>query len=267
MKIYYGSLMYFAYIGAVLLLTFALYRLLRNRSGFIKRSVVFLIAALNFLQHIFKGQIYPQYNGLSALYLSTAYNVCAFLILVSPFIIVLRASLLRQFIAYVGSFAGMIAMLVPYWFVGLPAFSWEVYRFYICHGLLFISSFLPGLLGIYEFKLKNCFKVAPVFLLALALILLNNAVLIKTGNYPGKNPDNVFYELGLMNPAWSMHPSESFSEIGKLLERLSIPFLCGKNSTGAYIPILWYAIPMYIGITVGACVVYAISKLLRSKKT
>ena len=170
-------------------------------------------------------------------------------------------SLLQQFISYVGSFAGMIAMLVPYWFIGLSAFDWDVYRFYICHGLLFVSSFLPGALGIYEFKFKNCFKIAPVFLFGLALILLNNAILIITGNYPGKNPSNLFYELSLINPAWSMHPSKSFSKIGNLLERFSLPFLCGRNSMGEYIPILWYAIPMYAVITIGACIVHLVSKL------
>lgn len=265
MKIYYGSLMYFAYIGASILLLGALYLLLRKRCVFIQKSAVFIVASLNFLQHIFKGRIYPQYNGSSEVYLSTAYNVCAFLILASPFVILFGSSLFRQFIAYVGSFAGIIAMLVPYWFVGLDAFSWEIYRFYICHGLLFISSFLPWILGFYEFKLKNCFKIAPVFFFALAVILVNNAILIKTGNFPGKDPTRVFEELSMNNPAWSMRPSESFSEIGNLLERLSIPFLCGKNKAGIYIPILWYAIPMYIAITLGTCLVYAFSKRFKSK--
>ncbi len=261
MLINYGSFMYCVYIGAPILLCIMMYLFLRDKSEFMKKSVVFILAVLNFMQHICKGRIYPQYNGSSDIYLSTAYNVCAFLILVSPLIILFGGTVLKHFIGYAGSFAGMIAMLVPYWFVGKSAFSWEVYRFYICHGLLFASSFLPCILGMYELKFKNCFKIAPLFFFALALILFNNAFLIKSGNFPGKDPSRVFEELSNNNPAWSMHPSESFAEIGNLIERLSIPFLCGKNSLGIYIPILWYAIPLYIAITLFACLIHILTKM------
>ena len=127
MLIDYGSFMYFAYLFVVILVCLILYFIARNESDCVKKVVVLFVALLNVAQHLFKGKIYPQYNGNVPLHLSTAYNVCAFLILVSPFIILFGNSLLKNFLTYVGSFAGMIAMVVPYWFIGKTAFSWEDY--------------------------------------------------------------------------------------------------------------------------------------------
>ena len=266
MLIDYGSFMYFAYLFVVILVCLILYFIARNESDCVKKVVVLFVALLNVAQHLFKGKIYPQYNGNVPLHLSTAYNVCAFLILVSPFIILFGNSLLKNFLTYVGSFAGMIAMVVPYWFIGKTAFSWEAYRFYICHGLLFISSILPGLLGLHELKFRHCWKIGLLFFLSLALILLNDGILIKTGNYPGTNPDDVFGGLTNLNPGWSMRPSPSMpwgEEIGALF---TPSFLLGNNPWNIYIPILWYAIPLYLGTTLLVYTVYGISRLFTKRK-
>lgn len=262
MLIEYGSFMYFAYILAVLFVCGILYALIKNRSNGVKKLVVFLISLLNFAQHIFKGKIYPQYQNGFSVHLSTAYNVCAFLILVSPFIILFGKSLAKNFITYVGSFAGMIAMVVPYWFIGKSAFGWEVYRFYICHGLLFVSSVLPALVGLHKPEWKHCWKIGLLFFVMLTVILINDGVLVALGYYPVSEPDDVYASLYAINPCWSMHPPANFAWVVKIFNTFTPSFLLGENPWGICIPILWYAIPMYFGITLLAHAACGLSKAL-----
>ena len=124
-----------------------LYLLFRKCSMRTKRAVVFTVALLNTLQHLFKMYIYPQYYGDTFLARGTAYNMCAFLILASPIVLLIGSQLWQNFFFYIGSIAGFISICVTYW---LKEPIEEQLRFVICHGLLFVSSFLPFLFGIYK---------------------------------------------------------------------------------------------------------------------
>ncbi len=266
MLINYGSFMYFAYLFIVIFVCSILYLIACKESTCVKKIVVLFVALLNVVQHLFKGKIYPHYNGSSAFYLSTAYNVCAFLILISPFIILFGNELLKNFLTFIGSFAGMIAMLVPYWYIGTSAFTWDVYRFYICHGLLFISSFLPWLLGLRTLKIRHCWKICLLFFGVLLLILLNDAILIKTGNYPDTNPDDLLGSLIKVNPGWSMGPSPSMAWIEEIVAIFSPSFFLGNNPWQIHLPILWYAIPLYLGGTALVYTLYGISKIFEKRR-
>ena len=266
MLINYGSIMYFAYILAAVGVCFLCYYLLINQPSWLKKTAVFLIALANFAQHIFKAQVYPQYHNDFSPHLSSAYNICAFIILVSPFVLLFGNQLLKNFITYVGSFAGMGAMLIPYWFIGKTAFGWDVYRFYICHGLLFVSSFLPALLGLHKLEWKHCWKIGLLFLVMLSIILVNDAVFIHLGLYPVKNTENLFASLSEVNPGWSMHPTAQFDWLVDIIALFTPSFFLGNNPWGVYIPILWYAIPLYLGITLLVCVMCKLSKVLRKSK-
>lgn len=257
MLINYGSFMYFTYISIAVGLCIGLYFILRNKSERVKRTVVVIIACLNLAQHILKPLIYPHYRGSFYGYLSSAYNVCAFLIIASPFIWLFGNELFKNFMSYVGSIAGMIAMLVPYWFIGQTAFQPEAYRFYLCHTLLFLSSILPALLRMHKLRWKHFWKIGLLFFVMLTIILLNDIIFIKMGQYPVSNPDDLYGSLCEINPCWSMMPppNANFDWLMKIIGFLSPPFLRGQNSAGLYVPILWYAIPMYIGITLATFVV------------
>lgn len=266
MLIKYGSFMYFAYLFVVIFVCALLYLISYKKPERIKKIVVLSVAVVNVLQHLFKGMIYPQYNGNASIHISTAYNICAFLILISPIIILFGNELLKNFLVYMGSFAGMTAMIVPYWFIGKTAFSWEVYRFYICHGLLFISSILPCLLGLHSLKLHHCWKIGLLFFIVLILILLNDVILIKTDNYPGTNSNDIFGSLVKVNPGWSMGPSSNMQWVENIIKIFSPSFFCGNNPWNIYIPILWYAIPLYLGITFLIYVAYGISYIFVKKR-
>ncbi len=262
MLIYYGSFMYFAYIllaiGGFLGAFFAL----RNRSERTKRLTVIIIASVNLAQHLLKGLIYPHYwGGNYSLNLSSAYNVCALLIIASPFVWAFGCKLLKNYLTYIGTIAGMIAMLVPYWFIGQSAFQSEAYRFYLCHSLLFISSLLPVFLGLVKLEWKHFWKIGLLFFSMLGIIIINDIFFIAIGHYPVSNPSDIYGSLCEINPCWSITAPSGFDWLVKIISAFTPAFLRGGNSAGFYVPILWYAIPMYLGITLVAFVVCVLCDL------
>ena len=262
MLIYYGSFMYFAYIliaiGGFLGAFFAL----RHRPEKTKKLAVVVIASINLAQHLLKGLIYPHYwGGNYSLHLSSAYNVCAFLIISSPFIWLFGNRLLKNFLTYIGSIAGMIAMLVPYWFIGQSAFQSEAYRFYLCHSLLFISSLLPVFFGLVKLEWKHFWKIGLLFFTMLAIIIVNDIFFIVIGHYPVSNPSDIYGSLREINPCWSITAPAGFDWLMNIISSFTPAFLRGGNASGFYVPILWYAIPMYLGITLVAFVVCVLCDL------
>lgn len=255
MLIYYGSFMYFAYIFLAIGICVGLFFALRKRSDKIKRRVLLIISLVNLAQHILKPLIYPHYWGEFSPHLSSAYNVCAFLIIATPFVLLFGHEVLKNYMTYIGSIAGMIAMLVPFWFIGKSAFQWEAYRFYLCHTLLFVSSILPALLGLHRLRWRHFWKMGLLFLLMLAIILLNDIFFVAIDGYAGTNPDDIYGSLCLINPCWSVLPPSGFDWLVSIIAFFSPAFLMGGNASGFYVPILWYAIPMYLGITLVAFIV------------
>ena len=53
-----------------------------------------------------------------------------------------------------------------------------------------------------------------------------------------------------------MGPKESFSWLVDIIKYLSPSVFMGNNASGQYAPILWYAIPLYIGISIISFVVF-----------
>lgn len=267
LKISYGSFGYFLPIFLAIGLCVGAFFALKNRQEKVKRSVILILSLVNFLQHIFKALIFPHYYGNFSLHLSSAYNVCAFLILVTPFILLFGNELLQNYLAYVGSVAGMIAMLVPYWFQEPTAIS-EVIRFYLCHTLLFLTSILPILLKLYKLRWKHFWKMGLLFFLMLGIIILNDIIFISIGSYPVSNPNDLYGSLVEINPCWSIAPPENgnFGWLIKIISFFTPSVLMGNNPASIYIPILWYAIPMYIGITLVATIVCILVDYRQFKK-
>ncbi len=254
MTIEYGSFFYFFYPGLALALFAGLVFLLRSWTERAKTAAILAIAAVNLLQHLLKQQIYPHMWGGSFSSVNTAYNICAFLIIASPFLLLCKSRAIRDFICVTGTIAGFFTMIFPIWFIGKPAFSWEILRFYLCHGLLFLSSALPLALKIHTVSWHNWYKYLPLFLLMLALILVNNLLCIFMG-LAGGSPENLYDALGQMNPFLIMGPREDFLWLAELLAPITPDFLV---QNGYYVPILWHMVPLYIPLSLVVFVLFAL---------
>ncbi len=243
MRIEYGSLFYCLYPSIFLLLLFALWMLLRKRSRRAKNAAVLAVAFLNLAQHLLKSVLYPHLWGSGFALSSTAYNVCAYLILLSPFVWFCRKQALRDFVCVCGCCAGFLTMLFPIWFLGQPAFSWEIGRFYLCHGLLLVSSALPLLLQTHQISWKSWKYFTPLFLLMLIVVLLDNILCVYLGLTPGATPETLHQALLQQNSLWMMGPRSTDSPLIRLLLRLTPDVLARE---GHYVPVLWYAWSLFL---------------------
>lgn len=223
------------------------YFTLRNRSMFAKDVALFILMGFNLSQHLFKFAFWPHLWGTGFGLINTAYNVCAIFIISSPFIYLNKSALLKQFVAYVGTIGATITIIFPQWFIGIKIFSWEFWRFWTCHTLLASTSILPALWGMVKFDYRDGWKFGLIFLLMLSLILTNNTVF--TLAFGDATPQTLYDALLNQNPLWMMSPSGGFEKLKPVFEAMS-PSIFLETDTHPYIPILWYAIPMYLMITV-----------------
>lgn len=249
MVIRYGSFAHILSVLLALLLCAGLFFLLRGKSRKTQKTVILTIMALNIFQHLFKTLIYPQYAGLGFTSLSTAYNMCATLILISPFAMLISFKPLKDFVFYIGSVAGLAVLLVPYWSIGKAIFDPEFLRSFICHAMLFISSILPLLLGLHKPHYKCAFMLGVCFLAVILIIILNDAVCILLGIYPGVEGMTVSDALYRISPVWSFGAPEEFSWVLRVVDVFSPDAFTGNDGKTPLVPLLWYAMPLYLGIT------------------
>jgi len=257
--VYYGSKVYIASIGVLLLCGAAAWLILRRCPAKAQRIAVFSIMLLNVLQHLLKPVLYPQYAGMGFSYNMTAYNMCALLILLSPIAYLWKSRFLRNFVLVVGAVAGLAAIVFPVWFIGKPvrALQWHYGRFYICHALLFLSSSLPLALGHYKPSYKEFWQVGLAFLLGLCVILINDVLLICAGIYPKIGTMGMYELLLETNTCLMMGPTDSMAWLTDIIRVFSPSIFMGNNPAGQYVPILWYAIPLYLGISIAALAVFS----------
>lgn len=263
MIIKYGNIIHILSIVLAISTLVGLYFLLRNKSNKTKNIVILSILFFNLFQHVFKFVVWPQYWGTGFGEINTAYNMCAFLIIVSPFIYLTKVKVLKDFIFYIGTTAGIIAISVPYWFIGQSIITFDYLRFYICHLLLFVGSMLPVLLGMHRISLKNVYKIGFIALISL-LIVLFNGLMFSFINNPNDHSAALasFYSK---NPVWALRPSDSFKGATKAIELFSPKIFLG-NEDKEYVPILWYIIPMYILITIPSLITCLIFEWIYRKQ-
>ncbi len=240
---YYVYFCIFVLIIAVLVIASVLLRKVPHTVVYV---LVIALSFVNLFQHLFKQYIFPNLanNGFS--YLNTAYNVCAFLVIVAPFVHIWAKKAVKDFICALTFGAGALAMLIPYWYINTPAQPIELIRFYLCHGLLLFSGGLPVFTGQHKLSWRNWYKTGFILLLSLVLILANDILCVYMGltNY---TVDHLYEALNAFNPLWSVRPSGSFEWLATVLDPIT-PDIFFSN--GNYVPILWYAYPLYIVVSI-----------------
>lgn len=261
MTVEYGSPAYIAFILFTLAIPTALFFIFRKRSDRVKKYLILGIMLLNIAQHFLKSVLYPHLGLEGFTIFSTAYNVCAFLIIASPLAMIFRFKFLRDFFFYVGTIAGMIAIAVPYWSIGKPFWDADYIRSFICHSLLFTSSVLPLMFGFHKTSYKSFYKVGLCFVAAIGLILLNDALCIYLGIYPGVSAeDGVFNALATINPLWTFGPPDNFAWVRGIVKFFVPDSWVGVSGTDC-IPVLWYAFPLYLGVTLIAFLICLFTQL------
>lgn len=256
---YYGSPFYFLSLLILLGLGVGLWFLLRRRGEKVCRGAVLALMLVNLFQHFFKAWIYPQHFGEGFTSVSTAYNMCATLIILSPVALLSKNRFLKNFVFFVGSAAGLAAIAFPQWFIGwqVSQLGWKYFRFYLCHALLFLSSVLPLALGLHRPHVREFWHTGTGFLLALCGIVINDFLCMALGIYPGASINTFYQSMLEINPCGIMGPPAGLSWLEPIVRVFSPSAFTGANPSGIYVPILWYAIPLFLGISIASAALFS----------
>lgn len=230
MQIYLGSSSHICILALAAALVAAAYFALKNKPRRTARAALFFLMLINLVQHFGKSFLWPHLIGRGFGLENTAYNVCAFLIIISPIVFLAKSEACKRFLVCVGTVAGSIPLVIPFWFYGQTPFSWEFARAFFCHVLLLATSLLQALLGFTRPTFRGCWRTGLLFLLSLCVVWLDN-LLFSSG-------EAVYETLLARNPLWLVAPPEGFSLLPVIALR------------GRPVPILWYAPHFYAFITV-----------------
>lgn len=265
---YIGSPVYIVSLLMPGLILYLCWRGLRKKSERTQKFVILLLSTVNVFQHLFKSALYPHLSGEDFTLTSTAYNVCACLILLTPVAVCAKSRSLKTFCMCIGLCSGLFALMFPVWFLGMKAseLGWEYNRFFICHGLLFLTSGLYLTLGLHKISYRDFWKMGLYFLLVLCIILLNDTICIIVGLFPGWSAENLYDALKSTNPFSLMGPREGYGSITSVITALSPSIFLTNNPAHTYVPILWYAVPLYLVISVAAFAVLGLVDRKNLKK-
>lgn len=246
MIIYYFNYVHILTLVAAALLVAGLYFALRNRSAFTKEVALYIIMGFNITQHFYKSLVWPHLWGTGFGLINTAYNVCAILIIVTPFVYVSKNCLLKQFVCYVGTIGPVLTLAFPYWFIGSTILKWEYWRSWTCHTLLIATSLLPATWGMIKFNWRDGWKFGLIFLAMLSFILSNDVMFLLT--FGEATTQTLYDALLARDPLWMVSPNGA--GIAKQIFEALSPDIFLETEVHPHIPILWYAVPMYAMVTI-----------------
>ncbi|HAS56805.1 MAG TPA: hypothetical protein DD377_00900 [Firmicutes bacterium] len=210
----------------------------------------------NFALHFLK-QLNPFYIASWPIGLgrSTAENLCAFLVMVSPFVYKYGNKYMKDYLYYIGSISSILVMIFPTGAIGLDLSNaenlLEVFRFYICHIPLLIVGYLMVDNGFHELNYHRLVALPFLFLFVESILVLNGIIL-----------NAVLYHLpwdsflsrgcGYINSSLPFGPTPGMDKILSPIYPYLIPYLMTYKvgEEIRFVPVLYLTIPLILGTAI-----------------
>ena len=209
------NLFNFWYIFFIALLsgsTTGLYFLLKNKTDKTKKwvlgSLLFFNLALHFLKLTF-----PPYSTDLELARSEIWfvNVCGTSVLFFPFIFLSKSDTAKDYMVFLGVISGFLAMLYPTEAIGKSVLALDVWRFYICHGIIIMVPMLTVMLKLHKLDVKRIWKT-PICVAAMLLFIICNQILqSELGIIALRNDDML--NINFRNPSLIWGPTDDVAVI------------------------------------------------------
>lgn len=174
------ELLNFWYLFFIILISAAivgLYFLLRNKTERTKKWVLGALLFSNLLLHFLKP-MFPPYSTNLELAMREIWfvNVCGTSVLFFPFLFLSKSNTAKDYMVFLGIISGFLAMLYPTEALGKSVLTLDLWRFYICHGILIAVPMLMVLLKLHKLDVKRIWKT-PLCICAMLLFIICNQIL------------------------------------------------------------------------------------------
>ena len=236
------SLFYYIYILACAGTFAGLYFGLRKRSEKTKKWVLFGVLVLNFALHFIK-LVFPEYihSGFPAIIRKcTPENICAVSTLIFPFIYLSKWKAGKDYMFYLGIISGVLSCFTPMPVIGLPFYSLEVMRYYICHASIWQVPLLMVIFGQHKLDYRNIWKSLVMYFIVLCIIIVNELILIRIG-WVGTSSLPEFFDPTERDMGYAVGVPAAMEKVGKY-----VLWMTPKAWKNPYVPILWEVFPVII---------------------
>ena len=236
--------------------TVGLYFLLRKRSVFAQKTVLFSFLALGLLLHFLKVYI-PPYSVDESRMLRDSWfiNICAANIALFPFMFFSKRNAVKDYMFYIGVISGLLALVYPQEPIAKVdqlGEQLDIVRFYYHHWMVMAIPLLMVMLGLHKISYRRIWT-APVGLLLLMLfIMLNQIFQAELGFVPLRNQKG-FFEIGYKNTSYIWGPGTN-DAIGEFLATFTPKIFrtvpVGQHAGAEkYWPWFWIVVPAFVLVT------------------
>ena len=172
-----GNFWYFFFIIFTVGLILGLYFLFKNKSLKSKKILIGSLLLLNLAVHFLKVLI-PPYSTNKDFAIENVWfiNICAVSVFSFPIIFFSKSKTLKDWIFYIGCISGGLSLLYPTEALNKSILTPDLWRFYICHIIIFAGPLLMVLLKVHTLNYRNIWKM-PFCMATVLLFIICNQVL------------------------------------------------------------------------------------------
>lgn len=236
--------------------TVGLYFLLRKRSAFTQKAVLFGLLVFGLLLHFLKVYI-PPYSVDEARMLRDSWlvNICGANIGLFPFFFLMKNQKVKDYMVYIGIISGLLALFYPeepIAKVNQLAEQLDIIRFYYHHWMVMAVPMLMVLLGHHQLSYKRLLSAPTGLLVIMLFIMLNQIFQSELGFIPLRNREN-FFGIDYKNTSYIWGPGNN-DAIGNFLALFTPDFFktvpVGQYAGQVkYWPWFWLVVPVYVLVT------------------